>query len=452
MVLGREWPRVFESRQTSAPTIAIAAIIAAVLLAAWVNFRAAESARLVAHSISVRANAERVLGQVRDAETGQRGYLLTGDRRFLEPYEAALAAVPIETDSLRRLVADNPEQIRRVDEIGRIVADKLQELKTSIDAFDRSERAAALAIVADGTGKALMDRLRDLIRDVKLAEDALQEQRDRGTEQRRLIGSVLSIAILSLLMFLGWRQISSAILRNRALDEANAALEERVEARTAELSSEKLRVEALLKDVSHRVGNNLAMVSALISMQARQSKSEPVRQELEKAQMRIQAIAAGQRRLRLDVETDEVDARPYLEDVLAEIGRAAGDRAVAITLEMDDIRLPGREAVSYVVLVNELVTNALKHAFPAETGGTIKVGLHRWPATPGGFVLTVEDDGVGQAEGGKSSSGLGSQVIASLTRSMRGEVTSEPANPGSERPGLRTTIRFAPRQEPTPAT
>jgi CHASE3 domain sensor protein len=245
MVLGRDWPRVFESRQTSAPTIAIAAIIAAVLLAAWVNFRAAESARLVAHSISVRANAERVLGQVRDAETGQRGYLLTGDRRFLEPYEAALAAVPIETDSLRRLVRDNPEQIRRADEIRQVVADKLQELKTSIDAFNRSDRSAALAIVADGSGKALMDRLRDLIRDVKLAEDALQEQRDRGIEQRRLIGSVLSIAILSLLLFLGWRQISSAILRNQALDEANIALEERVAARTAELSSEKLREEAL---------------------------------------------------------------------------------------------------------------------------------------------------------------------------------------------------------------
>jgi two-component sensor histidine kinase len=451
MVLGRDWPRVFESRQTSAPTIAIAAIIAAVLLAAWVNFRAAESARLVAHSISVRANAERVLGQVRDAETGQRGYLLTGDRRFLEPYEAALAAVPIETDSLRRLVRDNPEQIRRAEEIRQVVADKLQELKTSIDAFNRSDRSAALAIVADGSGKALMDRLRDLIRDVKLAEDALQEQRDRGIEQRRLIGSVLSIAILSLLLFLGWRQISSAILRNQALDEANIALEERVAARTAELSSEKLRVEALLKDVSHRVGNNLAMVSALISMQARQSKSEQVKQELEKAQMRIQAIAAGQRRLRLDVETDEVDARPYLEDVLAEIGRAAGDRPVTITLDMDDIRLPGREAVSYVVLVNELVTNALKHAFPVETKGTIRVGLHRTSAASGSLVLTVEDDGVGQADA-ISSAGLGSQVITSLTRSMRGEVTSEPVDPGGERPGLRTTIRFAPRHEPPPAS
>ncbi len=449
MVLGREWPRLFESRGVSAPTLAIGAVIAAVLLAAWVNFRGAESARLVAHSINVRAHAERVLGQMRDAETGQRGFLLTADTRFLEPYEAAVTAAPIEVDALARLVADNPEQVRRVAEARQIVGDKLAELKRTIDAFRRSDRAGALAIVSDGSGKAMMDRLRDLIRDVKLAEDALQEQRDRATEQRRLIGSILSLAILSLLVFLGWRQINATILRNRELDEANIALEERVEARTAELSSEKLRVEALLKDVSHRVGNNLAMVSALISMQARQSKSEPVRQELEKAQMRIQAIAAGQRRLRLDVETDEVEARPYLEDVLAEIGRAAGERPVTITLDMDDIRLPGREAVSYVVLVNELVTNALKHAFPAGMGGTIRVGLHR-SADTGGLTLTVEDDGIGQAAAGKPSSGLGSQVIASLTRSMRGEAISEPASPDAGRPGLRTTIRFAPRQDPTP--
>jgi two-component sensor histidine kinase len=442
MVLGRELPFRFALRGISAPTFAIGAVIAAVLLAAWVNFRGTESARLATHSVNVRANAERVLGQVRDAETGQRGYLLTGDRKFLEPYEAALTAAPIEIASLARLVADNPEQTRRVEEIKRVVAEKMIELRGSIDAFDRSERAAALATVAQGGGKAAMDRVRDIVRDVKIAEDELQVQRDRSTEQRRLVGSILSIAILSLLVFLGWRQIGSTILRNRELDEANIALEERVEARTAELSSEKLRVEALLSDVSHRVGNNLAMVSALISLQARQSKNDQVKQELEKAQMRIQAIAAGQRRLRLNVETDEVDARPYMEDVIAEIGRATGERAVSISLDMEDIRLPGREAVSYVVLVNELVTNALKHAFPEGTTGAIRVGLRRLSEVPGGLELTVEDDGVGQSEE-KPSSGLGSQVIASLTRSMRGEVTSEPARPGANRPGLRTTIRFA---------
>lgn len=450
MVLGRELPFRVALRGVSAPTVAIGAVIAAVLLAAWVNFRGAESARLATHSVQVRANAERVLGQVRDAETGQRGYLLTGDRKFLEPYEAAITATPIELDSLARLVADNPEQVRRVDEIRQVVAEKMVQLRAGIDAFNRSDRAAALAIVAQGGGKAAMDRVRDIIRDVKLAEDELQVRRDRSTEQRRLIGSILSIAILSLLMFLGWRQISATILRNRELDEANIALEERVEARTAELSSEKLRVEALLNDVSHRVGNNLAMVSALISMQARQSRSEPVRQELEKAQLRIQAIAAGQRRLRLDVETDEVDARPYLEDVLAEISRATGERAVSINLDMEDIRLSGREAVSYVVLVNELVTNALKHAFPEGMTGTIRVGLHRSDDAAGGLTLSVEDDGVGQTAA-KPSTGLGSQVIASMTRSMRGEATSGPAHPGAERPGWRTTIRFAPRTDPAPA-
>jgi len=278
----------------------------------------------------------------------------------------------------------------------------------------------------------------------------LQERRDRSTEQRRLIGSVLSIAILSLLVFLGWRQISTTIQRNRELDEANIALEERVAARTAELSSEKLRVEALLSDVSHRVGNNLAMVSALISLQARQSDSPQVKQELEKAQLRIQAIAAGQRRLRLNVETDEVDARPYLEDVLAEISRAMGERAISISLVMEDIRLSGREAVSYVVLVNELVTNALKHAFPDGMAGTIRVGLHRSGDAAGGLALSVEDDGVGQVTA-KPSTGLGSQVIASMTRSMRGEATSGPAHPGAERPGWRTTIRFAARTEAAPA-
>ncbi|MBL8567898.1 MAG: CHASE3 domain-containing protein [Phreatobacter sp.] len=450
MVLGRELPFHVALRGVSAPTLAIGAIIATVILAAWVNFRGAESARLATHSLDIRANAERVLGQIRDAETGQRGYLLTGDRKFLEPYEAAVRVAPIEIDSLARLVADNPEQAGRVAEMRQVIDEKMAELRAAIDAFNRSERASAVAIIARGTGKVAMDRIRDIIRDMKIAEDELRARRDENAQQRRLIGSILSIAILSLLVFLGWRQISVTIQRNRELDEANVALEERVEARTAELSSEKLRVEALLSDVSHRVGNNLAMVSALISLQARQSDSPQVKQELEKAQLRIQAIAAGQRRLRLHVETDEVDARPYLEDVLAEISRAMGERAVSISLDMEDIRLSGREAVSYVVLVNELVTNALKHAFPNGMAGTIRVGLHRSGDTTGGLILSVEDDGVGQAPA-KPSTGLGSQVIASMTRSMRGEAASGPAHPGAERQGWRTTIRFAPRTEAAPA-
>lgn len=450
MVLGIELPFRVALRGIFAPTVAIGTVIATVVLAAWVNLQSAESARLATQSVSIRANAERVLGQIRDAETGQRGYFLTGDRKFLEPYEAALRLAPIEIDSLARRVADNPEQARRVAEMRQVADTKMAELRIAIDAFNRSEPATAVAIIARGTGKVAMDRIRDIIRDLKIAEDELQERRDRSTEQRRLIGSVLSIAILSLLVFLGWRQISTTIQRNRELDEANIALEERVAARTAELSSEKLRVEALLSDVSHRVGNNLAMVSALISLQARQSDSPHVKQELEKAQLRIQAIAAGQRRLRLNVETDEVDARPYLEDVLAEISRAMGERAISISLDMEDIRLSGREAVSYVVLVNELVTNALKHAFPDGMAGTIRVGLHRSGDAAGGLALSVEDDGVGQVTA-KPSTGLGSQVIASMTRSMRGEATSGPAHPGAERPGWRTTIRFAARTEAAPA-
>jgi len=135
MVLGIELPFRVALRGIFAPTVAIGTVIATVVLAAWVNLQSAESARLATQSVSIRANAERVLGQIRDAETGQRGYFLTGDRKFLEPYEAALRLAPIEIDSLARRVADNPEQARRVAEMRQVADTKMAELRIAIDAF-----------------------------------------------------------------------------------------------------------------------------------------------------------------------------------------------------------------------------------------------------------------------------------------------------------------------------
>ena len=145
--------------------------------------------------------------------------------------------------------------------------------------------------------------------------------------------------------------------------------------------------------------------------------------------------------------TDEIEARPYMEDLIDEIGKATEGRPIAIALEMDAIRLPGRDAVSFVVIVNELVTNAIKHAFVDGAPGRITIRfdgteLEGKPA----LRLCIEDDGVGMSAQG-AGKGLGQTVIASLLRSMRATMSVAPLHPDAPRPGTCVTL-IIPKREP----
>ncbi|MGO4737808.1 sensor histidine kinase [Bosea sp. 2KB_26] len=436
------------ARRLRSATTTIAAITVvgvAIILAAWINSQAIETSREVAHSVEIREQAERLLGHMRDAETGQRGYLLTGTAAYLAPYTSGRAAAPSDLEALERLVADNKQQSERVALVRAQMARKFEELEASVALAREGRQAEALAQIRDGHGIAAMDELRGTIQQIQLAENIKLVALSSREERRRLWASVGIVVALAGLAFAAWLQVRTRQRRSAALAMTNAELEQIVGERTQQLEGERLRIEALLRDVNHRVGNNLAMVSALLNVQSRQTREPAVKTALAQAQSRIQAIAAGQRRLRLDIETDEIDARPYMEDLLDEIGKAAEGRPISIDLDMDSIRLPGRDAVSFVVIVNELVTNAIKHAFPGNMTGRVVIRFGRGDDTEAPtLVLTIEDDGVGmppQAE----AKGLGQTVIASLLRSMRATMDVAARAPGTERPGTRVTLIFPKR-------
>ncbi len=427
--------------------VALAAVAVTIIMVAWINLQAIEAVRLVIHSLEAREHAERFLGQLRDAETGQRGFLLTGRRDFLEPYDSGKRAIEAELAGLAALVTDNPAQSIRVARLRNLARAKIAALDAAIAAYRAGDMARAVDQVSQGVGKGLMDEARITVGEFQAEETRLLAERN-ATETRRRWLSTLGIALaLVFLAFAAWRQLHAGNRRNFNLARTNSLLDQRVAERTQQLENEKLRVEALLKDVNHRVGNNLATVSALLNVQGRQAREPEVKAALAEAQSRIQAIAAGQRRLRIDIEADEIDARPYFEDLLAEIGKAAEGRPITLRLAMENIRLPGRDAVSYVVLVNELVTNAIKHAFPDGMTGTITVGVHPAVDEANAVLLRIEDDGVGiSAEG--PSDGLGQTIIAGLLRSMRATMTVAPVAPGAQRPGTRVTLVFPKKEIP----
>jgi methyl-accepting chemotaxis protein len=142
-------------------------------LAFWSTLRLLRNNGAVNHTDKVLTELERVLSLVRDAETGQRGFLLTGDEAYLKPYTDARAEVTVALYHVRGLTADNPEQQRRLKELQAAIDAKFKELRQTIDLRKQPEGFdKALQVVKTDRGKDFMDDVRDRI-------DAMREEERR---------------------------------------------------------------------------------------------------------------------------------------------------------------------------------------------------------------------------------------------------------------------------------
>src|SRR5262249_4267671 len=137
--------------------------VAFLAVLAWRNSQAAARAETERHNTGEIFDVNAlVLSELKDAETGQRGFLLTGEERYLEPYRTSVAMLPEVLDRFRRATAAIPDQKERENRIEQLTAQKLDELKSTIDLGRARRQADAMAIVRTDRGKILMDEIRDL--------------------------------------------------------------------------------------------------------------------------------------------------------------------------------------------------------------------------------------------------------------------------------------------------
>ena len=139
--------------------------------------QAEEDQRWVTHTHHVIENLDAVLTDVLDAETGERGYIVTGDDAYLQPYEISLRRVSQDVGRIRSLTADNPRQQSSLERLGPVVAAKLNVLQSGIEARKRDGMAAGADAVRGGTGKQLMDQLRTVVDAMKQEEQRLLQER-----------------------------------------------------------------------------------------------------------------------------------------------------------------------------------------------------------------------------------------------------------------------------------
>jgi CheY-like chemotaxis protein/CHASE3 domain sensor protein len=171
--------------------LAVTAVVVIALLSYQSLQTTAASSRNLTQSIEVLAQLNSVLSTLKDAETGQRGFLLTGNESYLEPYSTAKSALPVELTALRGLFAKRPEQARRLESLENIATQKMDELGQTVDLRRAGQVDAALTIVRTGRGKLLMDRIRSALGEMDASERQVIAQ--RAADWR--IAATISLAV-----------------------------------------------------------------------------------------------------------------------------------------------------------------------------------------------------------------------------------------------------------------
>lgn len=191
-----------------------ALILIGVAIMGYVNAdRLIDNEKWVSHTHQVRREIADLLSGMKDAETGERGFIITGSNNFLEPYEAAMPLIERTFDSLRKLTSDNPDQQRRLDAIRPVIDARLEDLKTRIELRRSDGLDAAAKAVSMGAGKKHMDQIRRLLSEMDRDEEQLLAKRAEIAEASAgltrmvvfwgAVGGVIFVAVV------GWLIISS---------------------------------------------------------------------------------------------------------------------------------------------------------------------------------------------------------------------------------------------------
>ncbi|WP_161141562.1 sensor histidine kinase [Propylenella binzhouense] len=194
--------------------------------------------------------------------------------------------------------------------------------------------------------------------------------------------------------------------------------------------------EILLREVNHRVKNSLQLVSSMLALQGMGLSDPAQRKIFQEAQSRIQIVAAVHERLYSTVDTTTVELGAYLRELCSDIERANARAGIRIELAADPVRIGMDRAVPIALVLNELVTNALKYAYPSGEG-VVRVVLAKDGAKA--VTISVEDSGIGLPGDFESRrlSSLGFRIVEGLSRQLGGSVAYERL-----RQGTRFTVRL----------
>ncbi|MBI5631977.1 MAG: CHASE3 domain-containing protein [Nitrospirae bacterium] len=389
----------------------------------------------VTHTYMVIEKLEEVLSLLKDAETGQRGFIITGKSSYLEPYQKGIVEVKDRIEELRRLTADNRAHRKLMEDLEHLVSLKFLELRETIDLRSRVGFAASVRVIETHRGKRIMDSIRKIISEMKTTEAAFLAQKLRESSQSAgvalgtlILGNVLAFIILVVSIALLFRQIAERKKAEDVLRGMNENLAERVEERTAELrktnealmaetnsrkqiEDELVRVQkfeslgVLAGGIAHDFNNLLAVISGNANLGLMQTdenhKAYQRLREVEKATQR--AADLTRQLLTFSKAGAPVKHKANIESLVREtaglaLSGAATSYNLSVPQALPDIEI---DAGQISQVIHNMVINA-DHAMPG--GGNIDLKCEMvsvnnsagLPLREGDYVrISIRDRGIG---------------------------------------------------------
>ena len=221
------------------------------------------------------------------------------------------------------------------------------------------------------------------------------------------------------------RNVTNRKLAEEGLKRSNESLQAEINERKraeAGLEASLKEKELLLKEIHHRVKNNLQIVSSLLSLQIGNASNEGESISLKESQNRIRSMALIHEKLYQSSDLAVIDFREYVESLVASLTRSyILNRSLKIDVDVEDVSLDIDTAIPCGLIINELISNCLKYAFPGGETGEIRVSLHR---SGGLYRLIVSDNGVGLPPGldFRDTASLGLQLVITLAGQLNGTI------------------------------
>jgi signal transduction histidine kinase len=373
--------------------------------------RAMDSNAHYARSYEIKRALSTFQSVITTAESGQRGYLLTGDTEYLTPYYRAMRGWRTELDRLANLTADNPGRQQDIAELERLTAAAIGRLEQTIERSPRPGPSGSADLAGTDRATQTMDRVRSIVDRMLVEEDARIDALGRAvlrdvwiTLGVALLTTVVTVAVLIGLNKLLQRYVGARAKAEGALLEANQQLNHLVEQRTAELtelSQHLIRVSEeekakIARELHDTFGSNLTAINMDLNWIQRRipEESREVRERLQRVlQMLAETVELkhevieGLRPSHLDNLGLAYAMRSHCREFSRRTGLACD---VDVNEDFDDID-PGWSIALYRI-VQETLTNITKHAQATR----VNVSLERDDA---GMRLRILDDGVGMAEG-----------------------------------------------------
>ncbi len=255
--------------------------------------------------------------------------------------------------------------------------------------------------------KALADSLANE-QDKVLAQLEYENQLGRQRQQLGFVGGAgLLLAILAVVLYHS----------NQRRQRTNKLLSEQ----KTEIEAKSNQNELLLKEIHHRVKNNLQTISSLLYLQSAHIKDAEVKRAVSAGQHRVESMALIHQKLYQRENLAAIEMKDYLSNLGRSLLNTFGYKPerIQLNIDMDELELDVDTAVPLGLIVNELITNSLKYAFPEGRTGTIRISMHRLADSR--LQLTVADDGVGNLNQ-ESGTSFGSQLIQLLTVQIGGKI------------------------------